>query len=209
MGDVVLADPQGKQLLFAGVRLNQAFNYALDMETFEYGVAPRPVKFPRRNHIPTVTIHDVSKVVDTWMAERHVHAFNDNFGINSCTTSSWPRQNRRRDVVPRQVNFPRHEQRDEDLRLGNANWWGQTPGRCISQDEQLACIAAVAESKSQTLGVAVNSVTLHLPLIKHPSYNQSAMASGCYPQDALIEASAGTNLMVAPKVAYSIMYCRI
>ena len=39
MGDVVLADPQGKQLLVAGVRLNQAFHDALDIETFEYGVA--------------------------------------------------------------------------------------------------------------------------------------------------------------------------
>ena len=206
MGDVVLADPQGKQLLVAGVRLNQAFNDALDIETFEYGVAPRPVGFPRRNHVPTVITHDMSKLVDAWMAERHVQAFNDTFGMNSCATSSWPK---RRDVVPRQEKCPRHEQRDENLRLGNANWRGQTPGRCISQDErELACSAAVAESGSQTLGVAVNSVALHLPLIKHSSYNQSATASGCYTQEVLTEVSPGTDMMVARKVAYS-MCCGI
>ena len=177
MGDAVLADPQGIQLLFAGVRLNQAFNDALDIETLECGVAPRPVV-----DVPPVTTHDMSKSVDAWMAERHVQAFNDTLGMNSCTTSSWPRG-------------------DKDL--GNPNWRGQTPERCISQDErELACRAAVEESGSQTLGVAVNSVILRPPLIKHPSY-QRATASGCYTREVLTEVSAGTNMMVAHKVTYS------
>ena len=179
MGDAVLANPQGKQLLVAGVRLNQVFNDALDIETFECGVAPRPVV-----EVPIVTTHDMSKLVDAWTAERHVQAFNDTLGMNSCTTSSWPRG-------------------EEDL--GNPNWRGQTPERCISQDErELACRAAVEESGSQTLGVAVNSVALRLPLIKHPSYNQSVTASGCYTREVLTEVSAGTNMMVARKVTYSI-----
>ena len=62
MGDAVLADPQGKRLLVAGVRLNQAFNDALDIETFECSVAPRPVV-----NAPIVTTHDMSKLVDAWI----------------------------------------------------------------------------------------------------------------------------------------------
>ena len=107
----MLADPQVKHLLVAGVCLNQAFNDALDIKTFECGAAPRPVGFPRRNHDPTVTTHDMSKLPDAWMAERHVQAFNDTFGIDSCTTSSWPQQDKRRyeevrlDMVPRKVVY--------------------------------------------------------------------------------------------------------
>ena len=217
MGDAVLADLQGKRLLVAGVCLNQAFNDALDRETFECGVASRPAELLKRNHVPTVTTHGMSKLPDASMAERHVQAFNDTFGIGSCTTSSWPQQHKRRyeeirwDRVPRLVRSPRHEQRDKDsgLRLGNANWRGQTPRRYIFQDEREgACTAAVAESGSQTLGVAVSSVALRLPLIKHPSCNQSATAPGCYTQGVLTEVSAGPNITVTRKVAYS-MSCGI
>jgi hypothetical protein len=62
MGDAVLDDPQGqKQFLVDSVRLNEAFNNALDMnatslwqeprwpEEIESGVAPRLVEFPRQN----------------------------------------------------------------------------------------------------------------------------------------------------------------
>ena len=74
-------------------------------------------------------------------------------------------------MVPCRVESPRHEQRGEDLGLGlgNANWQAQSPGWGVPRDEQeLACKVAVVESGSQTLGVAVNSVALHLPPIKHP-----------------------------------------
>ena len=201
MGNAMPSDPQRqRQLPVYGVRLNQAFNSFLDMETFEGGVAPRPVKPPNWNHVPTMSMDDGPKLVEALMTERQVQAFDDTLGMNLCTTSSWPRQ----------VKSPRYEQMGEDSGLGNTNWQGQSPGRCTPRDEQeLACRAADVEPGSQTLGVAVNSVALQLPLIKHPSYNQSAMASGCYPRDVLTEESAGTNLMVAPKVAYGIMCCGI
>ena len=192
MGDAVLADPRGqKQLPIAGVRLNQAFNNALDMETFEGGVAPHLAGFPRRNHVPTMTMDDDG------------------------STSSWPWQDERRreevewDVVPRQVKFPRHEQRDEDLGSGNATWQDQIPGLCISPDEQeQACSTADVEPRSQTPDVAINSVAPRFPPIKHPLYNQNAMASGYYPQEVLTKVGARARLMAAPKVAYR-MCCGI
>ena len=216
MGNAVLADPRGqKQLPIAGVRLNQAFSNALDIETFEGGINLRLAEFRRRNHVPTMTMDDDgSKLVDAWVAERQVQAFNDALGMNSCTTSSWSRQDKWRHEevewdVPRQVKFPRHDQRDEDLGSGNATWQGQTPGLCISPEvQEKACKAADMEPRSQTPDVAVNSVALRLPPIKHPLYNQNAMASGYYPQEVLTKVGAGAKLMAAPKVAYH-MYCGI
>jgi hypothetical protein len=180
---------------------------------------------------------DGSKLIDAWMAERQVRAFNDALGINSGTTYSRPDRNKRkyeeveRDVAPRQVKCPRHEQRNEDLGSGNpflADWQGQThlatdvwhngahniaprheitPGRCISQGEQeLACRAAVAEPGSQTPGVAVNGVALRHPHLKLPLDNHGATASGSHLKKILNEVSAGTNLMAACKAAYCIYY---
>ena len=222
MMDAVPSDLQDqKRLPIAGVRLNQAFNIALDMETLENAsdVDPRPVEFPGQNHLPSMSMDDVLRLVDARIAEQQDRAFSNTLGMNSSTTSSWPQQNKRRheevrrDSALYQVKFPRHEQSYEDLGSGNTHLQGQTPldaldiaphheitpGRCVSQDNrELAWKGAVAEpGRSQTPGVTVNGVALRLPLIKHPSYDQSAMASGCYPMEVLIEVSAGTKPMAA------------
>lgn len=46
--------------------------------------------------------------------------------------------------------------------------------------QELVRKATVAEPGSRSPGDTVNGVALRLPLSKLPSYNQSAMASGCY-----------------------------
>ena len=215
----MLADQQDQLQLPIGVRLNQAFDIALDMETLEGAsdVAPRPVELPRGNHLPSMSLDNVLRLVDARIAEQLDRAFSDTLGINPSTTFSWPQRNKRwydeveQDSTPGQVKVPGHEQSYEDLGSRNAQWQGQTPlgalniaphhgitpGRCIPQDDrELACKGTVAElGRSQTPGVAVNGVALRLPLIKHPSYDQSAMASGCDPMEVLTKVSAGTKPM--------------
>ena len=189
--------------------------------------APRPVEFPSRN-VPRMSMDHGMKLVNAWMAGRQDRAFDDALGINSGPE----RQKRRYeevdgDAAPRQVKFPRNGKKNRDLRLENgflADWRGQTPlatgvwddqvhniashhgmtpARCISQQEQeLACRAAVAKPESQAPGVAVNGVALRLPLLKLPSDNQGATASGSHLQKILNEVSAGTNQMAEPKAAY-------
>jgi hypothetical protein len=245
MGDVVLADPQGQNPLpIDSVRLDEAFYNALDTETtiwpeprwpeeIESRVTLRPVRLPRQD-IPSMSMDNGVNLIDAWMAEHRVREFNDALVIDSSTTSSSPERNKRKheevecDVAPRQVKFPRHEQRNENLGSGNgflANWSSQTPlatgvwhngahniapnhentpGRCISQE--LACRAAVTEPGSQTPGVTVNSVALRHPHIKLPSDNHGATASGSHSKKILHEVSAGTNLMAACKAAYCICY---
>lgn len=177
---------------------------------------------------------DVLRLVDAQRAEEQDRAFSDTLGMNSGTTSIWPKQSEQgyeelEQVTPHQVKFLGHKQMDENL--GNADWQGQTPlatgiwhdealnisqhhvitpGWCISQGEQeLACrAAAVTERESQTPGIAINSVAQSLPLVNQPLHNQSATASGCYQQEVLTMVSARAKLMAARndrgKVAYSI-----
>jgi hypothetical protein len=219
----VLADPQGQ------IRLKEAWPETRWPEEIESSVAPRPVVFPSQNVPPMSMDHGV-KLVDAWMAERQVRAFDNALRINS-----GPERHKRRygeverdvTVAPHQVEFPRYGKRNKDLPSENgflADWQGQTPlatgvwdsgahniaphhgmtlARCISQHEQeLACRAAIAEPGSQAPGVAVNGVALRLPLLKLPSDNQGATASGSHLQKILNEVSAGTNQMAEPKVAY-------
>jgi hypothetical protein len=118
------------------------------------------------------------------MAEREVRAFDDALGID------WQGQ------TPLEVSgvwsndafnaTPGHE---------------VIPGWAISPQDEQDRRVIVAEPGGQTPGVAVNSVALRLPQIKLPSYNQSAMASGFYRQEALTKVSAGTKLMAARKAA--------
>jgi hypothetical protein len=69
-------------------------------------------------------------------------------------------------------------------------------------DQQPVCEAIVPpEPRGQTPGVAVNGVALRLPLLKLPSQDQSAMASGYHTRKILNEVSAGTNLMATSKSA--------
>ncbi len=212
MGDAVLADLHGqKRIPIDGVRLNEAFNNALDTDTTSSWPEPR---------LPEEIGSVVLRLADAWIAEREVQAFDDPLRVG---TNSGSKQHKQRhedveewDVAPRQVKFPRNNQRNEDLGSENAflaNWQGQTPsaagvrnngagniaprneitpGRRVSQE--LACRVAVVESGSQTPGVAVNSVALRLPHLKLPSDNQGATASGSHLQKISNEVSAGTNL---------------
>ena len=229
---VLLADPQGqKQLPFDSVRLNEVFDKALDMETdslwlesrwpeeIASDVASQPVQPPTRDS-PPMSMDDVLKSVDAWMAERQVPESNDAPG----TTESWPQRSKRRnedvewDVAPHRVKFPR---RNEDLGSGNpflANWQGQTPlatgiwhngaHNIAPHHEELVYRAAVAEPGTQTPGVAVNGVALRHPHLKFPTDNQGAAASGSHIKKILSKVSAGTSLMAARKMAY-IICCRI
>ena len=229
---------------FDSVLLNEAFNNALDLDTCswlepqlpeetECGVTPQPVELAALD-VSSMSMDDGVKLVDAWMAERQVPAFDNALSANG-TASSWPEPNKRKfeeveqDVAPRQAKLPRHGQRDEDLAPANAswsNWQGQTPsetrvwsngapnisphhekapGPCTSQEEQeLACRAAVAEPGSQAPGVTISGVALRLPLLTLPLNDPSATASGRSPQKMLNEVSAGTNLMTARKAAYCI-----
>jgi hypothetical protein len=197
MGDAVLADPQGhEQLPVDSVRLNEAFNNALDMDATSLWPETR---WPG----------ELESVVDARMTEQNKRKYEE---------VEW-------DVAPRQVKFPRHEQsngtgnafladRQGQTPLATGVWHNaahniashheMTPGRCIAQDEELACRAAVAELGSQTPGVAVNGVTLRNPQIKLPSDNHGAAASGSHLKKILNEVSAGTSLMAACKAAYCI-----
>jgi hypothetical protein len=74
MGNEVLADPQDqKRLPVAGVHLNEAFNKVLD-ETFASGVARRPVEFPRKSHVPSMSLDDGLQLIDAWRAGQQVQA---------------------------------------------------------------------------------------------------------------------------------------
>ena len=81
MGDVVMVDPQGLELL--PVRLNEELNDTLNME----------VESLKENPVPIMSMDDGLRLIDEWIAEREVHAFNDALGIGSSTTSSWPEPN--------------------------------------------------------------------------------------------------------------------
>ena len=95
MGDAVLADCQGqKQLPVDGVRLNEAFNNALDVDTTSLWPEPR---WPEE-------IESVVGLVDTRMAKRNKRKYEE---VEP-------------DVTPRQVKFPRHELWNEDFGAGNA-----------------------------------------------------------------------------------------
>ena len=149
MGDAVLADPQGQNWLpLNGVRLNEAFNTALEIETaplwpeprwpegVESAVAPRPVEYYSRQNVLPMSMDDVLKLADARIARRQVGEFNDAPSFNSSMTSEWPERHKRRyeevesGVAPRRVKFRRHEQRNEGSGSGNAflaGWQGQTP----------------------------------------------------------------------------------
>jgi hypothetical protein len=194
MGDAVLADPQGQKRLPISVRLSEAFNNALDMETaclwpksrwpeaMGNGITSQPVVSQNQNVQP-LSMDDGLKLIDAWMAKRNKRKY----------------ESVERDVARPQVKFPRHERGNEYLGSGNTSlsgWQGQTPlatgvwnngayniapqheitpGRRMSQE--LACKAAVAEPGNQTPGVAVNGVALRLPLLELPSDNHDATAS--------------------------------
>jgi hypothetical protein len=220
MGNAVLADPHGqKRISIEGVRLNDAFNNALDTDTISSWPEPR-----RPEEIGNVIL----RLADAWIAEREVQAFDDALRVE---TNSSSEQHKRKhedaewDVAPRQVKFPRINQRNEDLRSENAFWQGQTPsaagvrnngadnisphneitpGRGLSQE--LARRVAVAEPGSQTPGVAVNGVALRLPQVILPSDDQGATASGSHPRRILNEVSAGTKLLAACQALYCICY---
>ena len=132
----MLANPQ-RVVPFDSVLLNEAFNNALDsgtclwpepqlLEETECGVAPLPVELAAQD-VSSVSMDDGLKLVDAWMAERQVPAFDNALGANG-TASSWPEPNKRKfeeveqDVAPRQAKLPRHGQRDEDSAPGSASW---------------------------------------------------------------------------------------
>ena len=195
-------------------------------EEIQSAVAPWPVEFPQENVSPMSMDHRL-KSVDVWKAEQEVRAFDNALGINLETKRNkrkyedeveW-------DVAPRQSKLQRYEQRNEGLGLENvflADWQGQTPSATgvwnggahniaqsheitpacrMSQYEEPACRAAVAEPGSQTPGVAVNGMALRLPHLELPSDNQGATASGSHLQKILNKVSAGTNLMAACRAA--------
>jgi len=96
-----------------------------------------------------------------------------------------------------QNNFPSMSM-DDGLTLVDA-WMAERQGLAFNDAQQERRV--VVAPGIQAPGVTANGVALRHPLIKLPWYDQSAMASGCYPQEALTKVSAGTNLMVAPKAA--------
>jgi hypothetical protein len=95
MGDAVLADPRGLRQL--PVRLNEEFNNALDMETFESDSAPHPVESPKENRVLSMSMDDGMddglKWIDAWTTAQEDRAFDDALGFNSATISSWPERN--------------------------------------------------------------------------------------------------------------------
>jgi hypothetical protein len=228
MGDAVLADPRGLRQL--PVRLNEEFNNALDMETFESDSAPHPVESPKENRVLSMSMDDGMddglKWIDAWTTAQEDRAFDDALGFNSATISSWPEQNNQ--ALGSETGFL-HGGNNAWMagrQVGAFNdalgldWQDQTPlatgvwnngafntpghemipGWTASQDEQQRRVIA-AEPGSQAPGDTVNGVALRLPLTKLPSYNQSAMASGYYAQEVLTKVSAGTSLMAERKAA--------
>ena len=167
------------------------------------------------------------KLIDAWMAEQEVRAFDDALGINLGTERNKRKYDEVKwDVAPRrQAKFQRHVQRNEGLVSENAflsDWQDQTPSAMgfwnggahniaqshemtpewrTSQYEELACRAAVANPGSQTPGVAVNGMARRRPQLKLPSDIQGATASGSHHQKVLNEVSAGTSLMAACRAA--------
>jgi hypothetical protein len=101
------------------------------------------------------------------------------------------------------------EVRAFDDALGIISGTPSSPGWTTRQDEQGRRVI-VTEPGSQAPGVT-NGVALRLPLLKPQSYNENAMASGSYAQEALTKVSAGTNLMAERKATCMLrkVYCML
>ena len=167
----------------------QPFNNAVDSDTsssqrnkrrheeVESDVAPRQFKFPRQDHVPSMSMDDGLAIIDAWIAR---HSDEDPGSRNADCQGQTP-----------SAMGVWH-----DGALSIAPQHEITPSRRISQSKQLECRAAVAEPGSPTPGVAVNGEALRIALCKLPSANQNATASGSNPQKVLPKVSAGTNLMV-------------
>ncbi|KAI0268416.1 hypothetical protein BGY98DRAFT_1020055 [Russula aff. rugulosa BPL654] len=163
------------------IRLKEAWPETRWPEEIESSVAPRPVVFPSQN-VPRMSMDHGMKLVDAWMAERQVRAFDNALQESTRGPSDT------NGGIENQI--PKEWKEEQDLRSENgflADWRGQTPlatgvwddqahniasrhgmtpARCISQQEQeLACRAAVAK----------------------PENNQGATASGSHLQKILNE----------------------
>ena len=161
MVDAMLADPQRHQKLSATRVADEYNNTAPEMETFESGITlPESLN---HSYNLSMSMESGLELLDAWMAEQRVKAFNNALGIH------W--QGQMPLVSGVWSNNSSNDTSDHEMILG---WM-------TSQNEQERRV--IVAPRNQAPVVTANDVALRPIQDKLPLYSQNTIASGCYPQD--------------------------